>query len=281
MNRRGIAAAGVCAAIALLAAWLFWTGERATGNGERGAESGEREKFRFEALRLDSGAIDPSQAEFGMRLFQNPSVGRSKHRRCAACHDLTMGGTDAKEHGGVVTRSVVNAAWRKSYLHDASLSSLHDVVKLMIEDPRFGHGGSIDAAAGRVASGKILGGAFVHLYPGKADGEHLVEALVQYLGTLRSEPGRFDRFLAGDAAALTAEEKRGMDVFARAGCGSCHGGPTLGDGKTRPLRGSAARKAFAMPGGRTGTLQEAISAMPGAPAGEEDKAALESFVKLL
>ncbi len=39
---------------------------------------------------------------------------------------------------------------------------------------------------------------------------------------------RWDRFLAGDAAALSAEEKHGLRVFLDVGCMSCHTGPQVG-----------------------------------------------------
>jgi len=41
-------------------------------------------------------------------------------------------------------------------------------------------------------------------------------------------PGRWDRFLAGDAAALTAAEKKGLEEFLTAGCQTCHLGPYVG-----------------------------------------------------
>ena len=41
-------------------------------------------------------------------------------------------------------------------------------------------------------------------------------------------PSRFDDWLKGDAAALTADEKRGAKLFAETGCTACHNGATLG-----------------------------------------------------
>jgi cytochrome c peroxidase len=41
-------------------------------------------------------------------------------------------------------------------------------------------------------------------------------------------PGRFDKYLAGDATALNAEEKKGLDTFIATGCTACHGGQVLG-----------------------------------------------------
>jgi len=41
-------------------------------------------------------------------------------------------------------------------------------------------------------------------------------------------PGRWDKFLAGDQTALTAEEKAGFNTFATTGCPTCHIGAYLG-----------------------------------------------------
>jgi len=39
-------------------------------------------------------------------------------------------------------------------------------------------------------------------------------------------PGRWDRYLAGDAAALSADEKHGLKEFLNTGCQGCHNGPS-------------------------------------------------------
>lgn len=41
-------------------------------------------------------------------------------------------------------------------------------------------------------------------------------------------PGRWDKFLEGDATALSDDEKAGFLAFTDAGCTACHAGPTLG-----------------------------------------------------
>jgi cytochrome c peroxidase len=41
-------------------------------------------------------------------------------------------------------------------------------------------------------------------------------------------PGRFDQFLGGQEAALTQEERAGLDAFMEAGCTACHSGALLG-----------------------------------------------------
>jgi cytochrome c peroxidase len=55
-------------------------------------------------------------------------------------------------------------------------------------------------------------------------------ALHAYQASL-STPSPFDRFLAGDDRALTAEQKQGLKTFVATGCAGCHDGPLLGGTK--------------------------------------------------
>ena len=41
-------------------------------------------------------------------------------------------------------------------------------------------------------------------------------------------PAPFDRFMQGDASALTAQQQRGLQAFVAAGCITCHNGPAVG-----------------------------------------------------
>ena len=56
------------------------------------------------------------------------------------------------------------------------------------------------------------------------------QAIQAYERTLIPDQTRFDRFLAGDATAMTADEQAGMGIFTgRGGCTLCHAGPELTD----------------------------------------------------
>lgn len=43
-------------------------------------------------------------------------------------------------------------------------------------------------------------------------------------------PGAFDKYLAGDAMALNAEQKKGLQTFIDSGCVTCHAGAYVGGG---------------------------------------------------
>ena len=84
----------------------------------------------------------------------------------------------------------------------ARLQAIPEYVTLFRE--AFGGGASIDAA--RIGS-----------------------ALAAFERTLVAMDSPFDRFRAGDADALTPQQRRGLDEFDDAGCDRCHDGPLFSD----------------------------------------------------
>jgi cytochrome c peroxidase len=56
----------------------------------------------------------------------------------------------------------------------------------------------------------------------------LLDAIASYERTLLTPGSRFDRWLGGDAAALSAEQQNGYELFKSLGCVSCHQGVNVG-----------------------------------------------------
>jgi cytochrome c peroxidase len=66
----------------------------------------------------------------------------------------------------------------------------------------------------------------------KPDREGVANALAAFQRTLVTGPAPFDRYLAGDKSALSADAVRGLELFqGDAGCIRCHKGPLLSDGE--------------------------------------------------
>jgi len=105
-------------------------------------------------------------------------------------------------------------------------------------------------------------------------------------------PSRWDKFLKGDAQALTNEEKAGFNLFMETGCQACHSGAYLGGsmyqklglikpypdsadpGREKVTKNESDRMLFKVPGlrniaetkpyfhnGKVATLEEAVSRM--------------------
>ena len=59
--------------------------------------------------------------------------------------------------------------------------------------------------------------------------DRLGGAIAAFERSLVTTDSSFDRYMRGDATAMTALQVRGMDVFQESGCGGCHSGPMFSD----------------------------------------------------
>jgi len=61
------------------------------------------------------------------------------------------------------------------------------------------------------------------------DGPRIGDAIAAFERSLVAMNSPFDRFRAGDAGALTAQQRRGLETFDDVGCDRCHDGPMFSD----------------------------------------------------
>jgi cytochrome c peroxidase len=69
---------------------------------------------------------------------------------------------------------------------------------------------------------------FTKAYGHGPDRGSLLDAIATYEQSLLTPGSRFDRWLGGDTAALSAEEQHGYGLFKSLGCISCHQGVNVG-----------------------------------------------------
>lgn len=75
---------------------------------------------------------------------------------------------------------------------------------------------------------------FARAYPDKAIQKinigHVGEAMAVFMReSFQSKDSPFHRYAAGDVAAMTTQQKRGLQVFMTSNCIACHSGPLLGN----------------------------------------------------
>jgi hypothetical protein len=58
---------------------------------------------------------------------------------------------------------------------------------------------------------------------------NITRAIATFERTLVDTDSSYDRYVLGDATALTAEQLRGLDTFGRSGCTRCHSGAMFSD----------------------------------------------------
>ena len=95
----------------------------------------------------------------------------------------------------------------------------------------------LDVVRRRLSSNAIYRQLFRKAFPGSAEIniDLVAKALANFQRSLVANNSRFDRYMRGDATAMTAREIEGMKLFVATGCARCHSGPMLSDFKPHVL----------------------------------------------
>lgn len=169
----------------------------------------------------DSNPLTSGKVELGRKLFFDKRLSRDQSVSCATCHDPAIAFTDRrKTAAGVNGREgprrvprIANRVYGKSFFWDGRAGSLEEQVLQPIANPK-----EMDLDVAEAASRVGL------------DVPALEQALASYVRTILAGDSPYDRYLAGDAGALTARQREGLRLFrGKAGCTSCHLGPNLTD----------------------------------------------------
>jgi cytochrome c peroxidase len=136
------------------------------------------------------------------------------------------------------TPTLINAALQPSQFFDERATSLEDQVGQVLRSPTE-MASSPEAASRAVAARESYRLEFSRAFGVAPEGAvtplRLRQAIGAYVRSLVALDSRFDRAIAGDTMALSAEERTGFTLFMGKGaCGTCHFAP-LFNGNTPPL----------------------------------------------
>ncbi len=119
-----------------------------------------------------------------------------------------------------------NLAWGKAFYWDGRAPTLEAQARFPITASNEMAGDFMTIIA-RLESDPAMGARFSSAYPElpSITETNILAALAAYERSLVSSGTRFDRWVAGDGDALSAQEKAGFDIFVgKGGCVACHGG---------------------------------------------------------
>ena len=167
-------------------------------------------------------SIDPLKIRLGERLFGDPRLSHDNSRSCSSCHDLgTNGATtrnlDVGRDGSTLslnTLTLFNAALNFRFGWEGKLRTLELDAKATLENPRI-MAASMSELVEKFAADPDMLREFTAAYGGGPDAASIVDAIVSFERTLVTPGSRFDRWLAGDAAALSTSELEGYRLFNR------------------------------------------------------------------
>lgn len=189
----------------------------------------------------DAPKIDEKRAALGAKLFFDERLAGDTSTSCAGCHDPAKGWGDGKPLSKGYTSvsyfrnapGLFNAAFRKRFLWDGRLdgSDGGTLVRDMITEAHFMNADT-RMVQERLKQVPEYVDAFKAAFGGDPYGGSIYGSVAEFLKTIRTVDAPLDKYLRGDATALSDEQKAGMALFeGKAGCVACHAGAMLSDGK--------------------------------------------------
>lgn len=180
-------------------------------------------------------ALPAAKVALGERLFNDPRLSRDNSLACSDCHRLEAGGVDHRPVsigvggavGGINAPTVFNSAYnfvqfwdgRAATLEEQAAGPVHNLLEMDSNWPQ---------VIAKLSADGSYRSAFAALYPDSITAANIVDAIAVFERSLVTPDSRFDRFLRGEANALSPLELEGWHRFRELGCTSCHQGMLLG-----------------------------------------------------
>ena len=181
--------------------------------------------------------LTPEKIALGGRLFADPLLSADRSISCATCHDPARAFTDGRpvaigvfgRRGSRAAPALLNRGYGSVFFWDGRATTLEAQVLEPIENPNE-LGTSVDEAVARLSARPDYVAAFEQAFGHAPRREDLSRALASFVRSIRAGATRVDRFVNGEAQALTDPERHGLRLFRGKGnCTACHIGPTFSD----------------------------------------------------
>jgi len=178
---------------------------------------------------------DPSKLALGDSLFGDRRLSHDGTVACSSCHDIHTNGADkgrrtTAQDGSTLSfniPTVFNAALSFRLNWEGNLRSLEAQTQASLEN-NAEVAINVDEVLKKLNADPKMVRRFTGAYGHPPDQTSLLDTIATFERSLLTPGSRFDRWLAGDTAALTTEEHDGYRLFVSLGCISCHQGVNVG-----------------------------------------------------
>ena len=173
----------------------------------------------------------------GKLLFFDPLLSSNGKRSCASCHNPDKAFTDgnakslAFDFNGTVERNsptLVNSIYADKFFYDLRASKLEDQFEHVIVNEKEFHT-EYDEIVDKLNASEEYVKMFEKCFPSfeRPIFKYTISmALSGYVLSLQGLNSKFDQYVRGEGAELTASEKNGYNLFmGKAACGTCHFAP--------------------------------------------------------
>ncbi len=186
--------------------------------------------------------LTPEKVRLGRWLFFDPRLSKDHTISCASCHDPRHAFADVRarslgvggQEGTRKAPPVVNVAFQVSevFFWDGRARTLAEQAEGPLTNPveMASTAGAVVATVASIPGYRRL---FREVYgDDRLDLPRITDAIAAYETTRLSGGSAYDRFNAGEEGALSAEARRGLELFfGRGRCNACHLGPTFSDAR--------------------------------------------------
>ena len=179
-------------------------------------------------------AQDPRRVLLGERLFSDQRLSHNNTHSCSSCHDIGTNGASANVHDtpdgqaiALNTPTVFNVSLNFRLNWEGNLRSLEEGIESSLRNPSI-MASNVDETVGKLRADPEMVRQFRDAYGREPDVAAVLDAIATYERSLVTPESRFDRWLAGEADAITPDELSGYQVFKSLGCITCHQGVNVG-----------------------------------------------------
>lgn len=198
-------------------------------------------KFAGEPIQPipDSLPVNADKAALGYILYHDTRLSDDNTVSCATCHDLNKAGTDnlpvsvgvRDQKGGINAPTVFNSVFHFIQFWDGRAKDLQaqaggpplNPVEMGYSD----ESGWQDIIR-KLKADRQLTEQFLKAYPEGYSADTITHAIAEYEKTLITPNSPFDKYLKGDAKAISDEARMGYVHFKQYGCYTCHVGTAMG-----------------------------------------------------
>lgn len=212
----------------------------------------------WEMLIPPENPVTAEKVALGRRLYFDKRLSQDGTISCASCHDPAKGFADGRKvsdgiggkKGARNAPTVLNSVFNEFQFWDGRAASLEDQAKgPMINPVEMGFASHADLVT-NLRTAKAYDADFQKVFGREANIDDVVAAIAAFERTVVSGDSNFDRFMAGDKAALSEPAQRGWTLWnGKARCNTCHpfgdATPNFSDNKFHNIGVAAKGRDFA------------------------------------
>lgn len=181
--------------------------------------------------------MSAAKVELGKQLYFDKRLSKDNSISCATCHDPAKGWSNGEAtsagfggtRGGRSAPTVLNTAYQKFQFWDGRAGSLEQQALGPIQNP-IEMNLPLEELESRLNQIEGYRTQFQEVFGSAPKAADVAKAIAAFERTVLSGDAPYDRFKAGDTAALSGEAQQGMKLFfGKANCSACHSGPNFSD----------------------------------------------------